>query len=468
MSLQLLRPAPTRKRLWQMTTLLALLTLTFAIGNAVQPKDRAVTGRMLGHDFLAFYTAGTFAREGRSAELYDLSAVAAFQSETAAKANLDIAVDFESRKFGPWWNPPFYAWVFAPLTYLSYSQALAVWTAFNLACLAGAIAVLMKTLVPAWIDTDAAGRPVDWRTTGLVPFALLLSMPFVQAISHGQNTPGSLLLLSLVTYFWRNKRALLAGAFCGLLMYKPQLSALVAVVLIGSLGFRALVGLTLVGSGLVLLTQLTMPGLLVHYLHQMPLNLRYMQIDHPYIWERHATLAGFWRLLLQGREAGEMWLSTRLLTVGSVVTVGGLLGWAIWSHRRVDGQENCFSHMTQRTWRDRLIAATVCCAPLVMPFYFDYDLLLLAVPAVLLSAETLVRPIDPKPADKLLVGCWFMLYGWMLFNPGLANVTHVNGTVILLTLTAVAMTRRATRPKPVSSSVPQPLTVSDEPMIRAA
>ena len=42
--------------------------------------------------------------------------------------------------------------------------------------------------------------------------------------------------------------------------------------------------------------------------------------------------------------------------------------------------------------RDRLIAAAIAATPLLMPFYFDYDQLLLAIPAVLLAAEWLRGP----------------------------------------------------------------------------
>ncbi|HEX8324584.1 MAG TPA: glycosyltransferase family 87 protein [Tepidisphaeraceae bacterium] len=464
-TLHLLRPAPVRKRLWQLTTLLALATLTFAALNTMLSDDRALTGRMLGHDFLAFYTAGTFVKDGRADELYDLQKVAAFQKEVATAAGLDIKVDYDGRKFGPWWNPPFYAWVFAPLALLTYAQALAVWTTLNLLALAGAIGLLVRMLVPAWLDTDAQGRPVDWRTTGLVPFALLLSMPFIQAISHGQNTLISLLLLSLIATFWRNKRAILAGACCGLLAYKPQLAAAVSVVLVISMGFRAVVGLTLVGSALVLVTQFTLPGLLVHYVRQMPANLHFMQIEHAYLWERHATLAGFWRLLFQGHEAGEPWLVTRAFHASSVLIVGGLLIRALASHLRVQAADTCWSQQTLRTWRDRLIGATICAAPLLMPFYFDYDLLLLSVPAVLLAAETLVRPIDPQPAERWLIRSWVALYAWLLINPGLAGVTHVNLTVALLTATSVQMTLRATRPD--SRSLPA-ARITPTPLSRAA
>ena len=63
-----------RKRLWQGGIALLVVVLTFAIGNAFVSRDRAVTAQFLGHDFLAFYTAGTLA-QARFDQLYDLDAV---------------------------------------------------------------------------------------------------------------------------------------------------------------------------------------------------------------------------------------------------------------------------------------------------------------------------------------------------------------------------------------------------------
>jgi hypothetical protein len=429
--------------LWQLSCLLALVTLVFAVGNQFVSRDKAVTRQMLGHDFLAFYTAGTFVREGRVDDLYDLPKVAAFQQAVAQQSGLDIQVDFDKQKFGPWWNPPFYAWVFVPMSFLSFNQAVAVWTLLNVIALGGAIYMLMRMLAPHGSDIDAQGRPLDWRTTGLVPFLLLLSMPFIQAISHGQNTLISLCILCGVVTCWRYKRAVLAGALCALLGYKPQLFAVVACVLVCSLGLRALVGMCFVGSALVLITQITLPGTIVDYLRILPANVHYMQVEHAYLWERHATLKGFWRLLVQGREAGPMGWVAMSLFVLSFITIAALMARAVWSHLWGRGVDDAWAMVTEQAWRDRLIAATICTAPLLMPFYFDYDLLLLAIPATLLAAEELSRPSESS--SRWMIRLWVALYAWMLVNPGLAKMMHVNVSVILLSVIAVMMIVRATR-----------------------
>src|SRR5687767_5363168 len=136
---------------------------------------------MLGHDFLPFYTAGTMVREGRPHDLYDLAAIKAAEYETARQSHLDLG-----DALGPFWNPPFYALPFAPLSALPYRHALAVWWSINLAALAGAIVLLCRML-----PTPPARS--DWRTWGLVSLLILVSAPFLQALTHGQNTFISLL-----------------------------------------------------------------------------------------------------------------------------------------------------------------------------------------------------------------------------------------------------------------------------------
>ena len=107
--LALLRPTRLRRRLWQGATALALFIATLSIGNFFIPAERALDRHVLGQDFLAFYTAGTFAREkAGSDDLYNLDVVRDFQHQVARDSQLELG-----DAFGPFWNPPFYAWIFA-------------------------------------------------------------------------------------------------------------------------------------------------------------------------------------------------------------------------------------------------------------------------------------------------------------------------------------------------------------------
>lgn len=439
----LLRPRSLRIRLWQVGGLLAIWMLVVGAANSILPTHLRVTGSMLGHDFLPFYMAGTMVRDGDVRRLYDLEHSRQFQQQIAAGNGVQLGTSF-----GPWWNPPHFAWLFVPYASLPYGVALAAWTLTGVSCLLAAMALLVGMLPR--VEADA---PADFRTWGLIPLLILVSMPFVQAISHGQNTFLSLLILSATVASWRTDRALLAGLTLGLLFYKPQLAAVVSLVLVLSMGRRALLGLLLTGTATLAVTVHTLPGTLTDWLARLPGNLRALQVDQPYLWERHVTLRAFWRLLLQGYEAGAAWpIVTGLTLGGAVLLVGGLL-LAIVRQARLTRPDTPWHSDTRSIRRDRLIAATIVVAPLVVPFYFDYDLLLLAIPATLLARERLlIRDADDRGrAHGWAVGLLALTYLWTLFNPALTQLTHVNGVVVLMTVLATILIARACprRPLPV-------------------
>src|SRR4051795_11932337 len=94
---------PLRKKLWLACGALTLFVLTIVIGNSVIDRRNAITADAVGHDFLAFYTAGHFVREGQAARMYDLEAVRQFQKEGGEINHLEL----KKESFGPFWNPPF-------------------------------------------------------------------------------------------------------------------------------------------------------------------------------------------------------------------------------------------------------------------------------------------------------------------------------------------------------------------------
>ena len=179
---------PLRKKLWLAAGGLTLFVMTLAIGNSFIDRQKALTADAMGHDFIAFYTAGHFLREGRAERIYDFEAVRRFQQETAEANHLAL-----KSEFGPFWNPPFYAWLFVPLAGLPFGTAVSIWWGINLVCLAGAMILMCRML----------SESGDWRIIGLVPAILLNSLPFHQALIHGQNTFTSLFILALTVWFWR-------------------------------------------------------------------------------------------------------------------------------------------------------------------------------------------------------------------------------------------------------------------------
>ena len=346
--------------------------------------------------------------EGRFAELYDLDVVRARERAIAEEAGLALG-----DAVGPWWNPPFYAWAFAPLARLRFSHALLAWCAVNLLCVAASLWML---------------RRIAPQGGALAALLVLVSAPFLQSLTHGQNSGTSLLLLTGAALAWTRGRDFTAGALVGLLMYKPQLAAALAAVLVVSRGRRAAGGLLAVGSLLLAVTVLTMPGALTDYLHRLPHNLHVVQIQNPYLWERHVTLKSFWRLLLQGRGPGETGAAVYLLTALASLPLGIALMIAAWRGRR--RPESAYA----------LLAATVTAAPLLMPFYFDYDLLLLTVPAVLVAGG-----LATAGHHRWLLPAWCALYVWLFVNPYVAGFTRLNVAVPLLATVATLLTSSALR-----------------------
>jgi hypothetical protein len=448
-TLSILRPAPIRKRLWQGGVGLLLLLGTLAVGNFFISPDRAVNSRMLGHDFLAFYTAGNLTRMGQFDQLYNLGAIREMEHAVARDADLEIG-----KSFGPYWNPPVYAWALAPLSAMPYRTALTTWTALNLGFLAVAV-YLMARMLPAAVSKAPRmswafdepwqeGIRPDWRAWALIPLLILTSMPFIHAISHGQNTFASLMILCIVVTAWRKNMPVMAGIACGFLFYKPQLAAVVAGMLVLSMGMRVSLGLAFMAGMLALVMGFTMPESINQYLEALPAILRCMQVDNDYLWERHVTLKAFWRMLFQGRGAGDTSLITTALTIASAGTIGiGLLG--AWWRSRHAGVDDCWTGETRSVVRDRLIGATITSMPLLMPFYFDYDLLLLSIPAVLYASELASRAPGARleRRQKLLLGLWVALFAWMFVNIPVAGASGVNVSAILLTSISIVTITRA-------------------------
>ncbi len=231
--------ASWRGRLWKGWFALALLVLTMIGGSFASQKNQGISGKDIGLDFVAFYRAGVLVNTGHSDQLYDLKATGDFDRALVAREKLPLG-----DTIGLFYNPPFFAWVFAPLVGLGYSAALGVWLGFGIVCFIAA-AWLIARMVPPRVTPGSLsdGMPVrQWKDWALVPALMCVSLPFIQTIMHGQNTFLSLLLAAVVVTMWRQGRGFAAGATAGLLVYKPQLAAVILAAVVVTLGWRAFWG----------------------------------------------------------------------------------------------------------------------------------------------------------------------------------------------------------------------------------
>ncbi len=408
-------------RLWAGWTGLAVLVLGLIVSNFCASSDQSISSRDLGLDFIAFYRAGDLVRSGHANQLYDLEQTRQYDQQLAQREQLELG-----DKYGAFLNPPFLAWLYEPLVRFGYRNDLVAWTALSIACFVAA-ALMLATIIPSR----------DWKDWALVPALIVTSLPFLQTLGHGQNSCLSLLIATATVIAWRRGRGFAAGMVGSLLLYKPQLAAVLLAGLIISLGARALIGAIISTASLLVLNVIGLPGTLLDYLRRIGPNVQYLMATRPYIWARHVTFRAFWKVLLEPPNPLTNSALALRLSLACTFVLGLFLSLFILRHRRTAS-------------RDRLICALITTAPLLMPYYLDYDLLLLAIPATLLAAEMVGR----EPAreisirDQWLIRVWIALYVLLLINPGLTGTLHCNLAVPLLTvISAISIFRL--RPEPL-------------------
>jgi hypothetical protein len=196
-----------RVRLWSASAL-AGVTLGFIILISTSSGLRTALGGRVGGDFPAFYAAARIVRAGTAGQLYDPA--------TQREAQRGLLGD----KVEGWIHfayPPYVAWLYAPLSLVSFKTAYVVYTI--LAALAAVAAILLlrqsAPLIHAHLLTAIA--------------AALTFYPLLRANLGGQNTAFSLLCAAGAVAALSRTRYALAGICLGLWMFKPQLALPVAV-----------------------------------------------------------------------------------------------------------------------------------------------------------------------------------------------------------------------------------------------
>lgn len=186
-------------------------------------------------DFAAFLTAGRIVHSGQADRLYDLG----FQAEVQQRI-LRPRGGVYAGGLLPYINPPFFAYLFSPLSRLSLQGAFVAWTLVNVGLILTSVAML--------VDTRDAGCRQEFVLNSLVVFAFF---PVLEALVKGQSS--FVLLFALVTTYWSLKRdrEYLAGVALGLGLAKPQLVTLMMLHLVYQRRWRALAGFAATGTVLV-------------------------------------------------------------------------------------------------------------------------------------------------------------------------------------------------------------------------
>lgn len=352
-----------------------ILWMGWLISTLLGPGNVDLAGQVVGADYLQFYTAGYTLRQGESARLYDIEYQNQVQRELVGPRLQD---------YHAFITPPFLAWLFVPLSTLPYGLSFATWS--------------VAGLLGLWASLRLLGVARPWRALAWS----LTWLPVFTAISFGQNSLLSLLVLSLTCWLWLRERRWAAGLACSLLMYKPQLALGVAVLwlLEWRRDLAALLGLAL-GSGLwAFLSFWLLPAASSAYVEFARTTLPNLPtwFDFP-IWHLY-TVRGFWRLLLPHYEllADGLWLLLSFL---------GLLGFVrFWRRYR---QQHAL-----------LFAGAIGLTLWVTPHAMIYDWVLLLIPALLLWQH---RP-------QMREG-WRTLYAWLWLASFVSSqLTHLQLQVL--------------------------------------
>jgi hypothetical protein len=295
--------------------------------------DRA--GNVKGGDFILFYVAGQVVEGHQTNHLYDP----------------DVQEQIEHRLTGRWSgrhgliNPPFFALPFVPIAHLSYLAAFGLWSAFGIVLLLTSLSLVRRLDAAPWV------------------FAFV---PVWAAISYGQNSLLSLFLLTLVLALLERGHDARAGVALGGLLYKPQLSCVLALALLLERRWRALTGF---GAMAILLAALSLAMSLTATLAYVATARSFatMMAEPGFPTGKMHSLYSFFVLLLP-----------RHLTAAAVASLCCSIAVLV-AMRRLQPP---YSTDRLRVWYAIAIWATV----LVSPHIPLYDLSLLVLPALLLRS----------------------------------------------------------------------------------
>jgi hypothetical protein len=183
-----------------------------------------IRGNLQGPDFFSFYSAAKLYVERGGSAVYDLVLQRQMQLQvTGEPAGRFIVL--------PYFHPPYYTLLIAPLAYLSYRQAYIAMAVFNVVLAAALVVILVQS------SLRVHGR------AAIVAAALIAGFfPLFVTILQGQSDLVVLVPLAAAYVAWSRGRHGWAGIFSALALAKPQLLLLIPVLFIARRAWRALAG----------------------------------------------------------------------------------------------------------------------------------------------------------------------------------------------------------------------------------
>lgn len=208
---------PERIRAYSLIVLvIGIAAVAVWIGLSKGGIDR--NGKPLGTDFSSFYAAGSMALEGHAAAAYDFALHHAREQQVFGA----------DTPYYAWLYPPIFFLIAAPLAWLPYPAALAVWQFGTLALYLAMIGAILRG-----VRTDSTVRR-NWLLVAIAFPAVLINL------GHGQNGFLSAALFG-AALLALPKRPILAGIMFAALAYKPQFGIAIPFALLAAGRWRTIV-----------------------------------------------------------------------------------------------------------------------------------------------------------------------------------------------------------------------------------
>ena len=181
-----------------------------------------VRGNLRGPDFFNFYAAAKLYITSGGSAVYDIAMQRQVELQiTGADPSRFIVL--------PYFHPPYYTLLIAPLAYLDYRNAYYAMAAFNALLVVALIAILAKS------SLRVRGR--GW----LVAAAMIAGFfPLFVTVLQGQSDLVVLVPLAGAYAAWAKGKYGLAGALSALALSKPQLLLLIPILFLARRAWRAL------------------------------------------------------------------------------------------------------------------------------------------------------------------------------------------------------------------------------------
>jgi hypothetical protein len=345
-------------------------------------------------DFNAFYSASMLTLQGDPALVYDRAANLAMQEQVVGDKVI----------FLPWFYPPIMLLFVAPLALVPYYISFALWVVTPLT----ALAVVVR------------------RYTGhvLASAAFVLFPGTVQSALSGQN--GLLSALIIAGGFVNLERnPLVGGAVLGLLSYKPHIAATVYAALLFGRYWRALGAALLVSAMLALMSLIAFgPDVWFGFLRETDVA-RVLLEDGKLRWSFMATVFGAARIV--GISIPVAYALQAVVTCAALCVLV-----AVW--RRGDDIP-----LEQR------VAVLVTVVPLMTPYAFSYDLVMMGLALVWLGQTAWETGFRRGEALVFALAWVIAPVGWVI-----ADWTNVLVTPAVIIALLVVLMLRIRRPGPIA------------------